>query len=530
MTRQHKQNIPLEARVLESIHRHHLLEKPGRIVVAVSGGPDSVCLLHVLLNLKETLNIDIHIAHLNHQLRGVDSRRDAQFVSGLARSSGIPYTIAERDVRRFRDEHHLTLEEAAREVRYAFLLEVVKAVSADVMAVGHTRDDNVETILLHLIRGTGTRGLRGLQPASRWLSSTNSIGNMTVVRPLYDITREETAGYCREHNLAFRIDRTNLSVSLLRNRIRLKLLPELRHYNPKIDDALLRMAQTAGDEFDFFQKESSRLWRKIAEERHNTIILNKRKLLRQSTALQRYLLRMSLEKTIGNLKDIETRHVEDMLHALRKRSGTTIVLPDGLVFAVEYNRFLITHDPAALCPFPALKEESCINVPGETDIPGWHITAKILPFSVLGSKNTSTPDNIGLLLSQRAYPEGVTLSLSRMESGLVEGVSKRDFTTSEGIRFSACFDFDKVGEKITVRSYQTGDRFQPLGLGQSKKVGQFMVDARIPRWWRDRVPVISSSQHIIWVAGWRIDDRVSIADTSKNILSLEFKLLSPDSN
>ena len=165
--------------------------------MAVSGGPDSVCLLYTLLNLKETLHIDLHIAHLNHQLRGVDSRKDAQFVSELARQLGIPSTIAERDVRKYQDEHHLTLEEAAREARYTFLHEVVKAVVADAVAVGHTRDDNVETILMHLVRGTGTRGLRGLQPVNQWPLSNQKTDTITIIRPLLEVTRAETAGYCR---------------------------------------------------------------------------------------------------------------------------------------------------------------------------------------------------------------------------------------------------------------------------------------------------------------------------------------------
>ena len=506
MTRQLRQNTPLEVRVLEAIHRYHLINKPGRIVVAVSGGPDSVCLLYTLLNLKETLHIDLHIAHLNHQLRGVDSRKDAQFVSELARQLGIPSTIAERDVRKYRSEHHLTLEEAAREVRYTFLHEVVKAVVADAVAVGHTRDDNVETILMHLVRGTGTRGLRGLQPVNQWPLSNQKTDTITIIRPLLEVTRAETAGYCREHNLVPRIDKTNHSLSLLRNRVRLKLLPELSHYNPRIDDALLRMARIAGDEFDHYNKESNRLWSEIAEEKENAVILDKRQLLKQDPALQRYLLRMALEKIIGDLKDIETRHVEEMLDALRKQSGTTIILPGGLVFAVEYNRFLFALDPAVLCPFPVLGKNPGLNIHGETEFSGWHIKATIFPFKRSGSGGTNNPDSVSIPLSQQT--------------------NKGDFTTSKEIRFSACFDYDRVGENITVRSYQPGDRFQPLGLGQSKKVSQFMVDARIPRWWRDRIPIVSSSEHIIWVAGWRIDERVRITDTSKNILCLEFKYTS----
>ena len=235
-----KEREPLPERVLHFIQEHHLVSSQHRLLVAVSGGPDSVCLFHILVKLQEALGMELHVAHLNHQLRGADSEADAEYVSYLGDQLGIPATREGRDVKAYQDQQRISLEEAAREVRYTFLTEVAKSIRASRVAVGHTTDDHVETILMHLIRGTGTRGLRGLQPSMALQSAQNS---PTIVRPLREVSRQETAAYCHRHNLMPRIDASNLSLSPLRNRIRQQLLPLLRTYNPRVTDALLRTAR-----------------------------------------------------------------------------------------------------------------------------------------------------------------------------------------------------------------------------------------------------------------------------------------------
>jgi len=209
-----RQELTPEQRVLRFIQEHHLILDHRPLLVAVSGGPDSVCLLHILADLKDKLGVRLYVAHLNHQLRGAESEADAQYVSDLARRLDIPATIEQRDVKGYQARAHISLEEAAREVRYTFLAHVARSIGADRAAVGHTINDHVETILMHLIRGTGTRGLRGLQPYTKWKSKTDSLA---IIRPLLDVRGEETAGYCHHHELNPRIDASNLSLSPLRN-------------------------------------------------------------------------------------------------------------------------------------------------------------------------------------------------------------------------------------------------------------------------------------------------------------------------
>lgn len=462
--------------MLGFIQKHRLLSSGQLLLVAVSGGPDSVCLLQLMVKLQDKLGIRLHVAHLNHQLRGAESDADARYVADLANQLGIPITIEAREVKLYQANHSLSLEEAAREVRYGFLARVAKAIGAERVAVGHTVDDHLETILMHLIRGTGTKGLRGLQPTTTWQVEPGA-DSASIIRPLLEVTRQETADYCREQGLTPRLDVSNLSLAPLRNRVRQQLLPMLKGYNPRLTDALLRTARIAGDELDFLDRECARVWDKVAQKREKTIILDKQALLELPPALKRHLLRVAIEKLLGTLKDIETRHIENMIAALTKPSGRRISLPGGLVFAVEYNRYLLGPDTTALCPFPTIDEYQ-LMVPGETRIPGWRITASI---------------------------------------------TSRQQMREEDSDFEAYMDLDKAGNKLTVRRRRAGDRFQPLGMSQTKKLNEFMIDVKIPHTWRQRIPIVCSPEHILWVVGWRIDDRVKVTESTNQILLLSFE-------
>ncbi|MDP6043647.1 MAG: tRNA lysidine(34) synthetase TilS [Dehalococcoidales bacterium] len=474
-----KSSAEIMGRALRLTREQGLITGQPKLVVAVSGGPDSVCLLHILVKLRENLGLGLHVAHLDHQLRGTESEADAQYVADLTRQLDIPATIERRDVRAYQAQHRLSPEEAAREVRYNFLAQVAHTAGTDRVAVGHTVDDHIETILMHLIRGTGTRGMRGLRPSSRWQSPGNSL---TIIRPLLTVSREETANYCRQHRLKPRLDLSNLSLSPLRNRIRQQLRPLLQNYNPRVAAALLRAARIAVEDYAFLDKEVTRLWDEIAREQGDTVILDKAKFLRLPPALQRHLLRAAIEKRLGDLKDIETRHIEGILSSLNKPAGKKISLPEGLIFTIEYDDFLLGADPAALSPYPSLTAESALKIPGRTELTGWRVTATMI----------------------------VRKQMKETDNGLI-----------------ACFDLAKTGCKLTVRSRRPGDRFQPLGLSQSKKLNEFMIDRKIPNAWRQRVPIVCSPEHILWVVGWRIDERVKIAAETEKVLRLEFKRTQP---
>jgi tRNA(Ile)-lysidine synthase len=498
--------IKLESKVIDFIQRCSLISPEEIVVVGVSGGADSVCLLHVLAKWRKGLGIKLHIAHLNHQLRGVESEADAEYVSNLAGSLGIPITIDRQDVAAYRTERNCSIEEAARELRYAFLARVAREVGANRIAIGHTRDDQVETILMHILRGTGITGLCGLAPRSPMAYDRQGISwpakqsNLLVIRPLLDITREETTSYCQEHQLAPRIDSSNLSPSFLRNRLRLQLLPLLRQYNPSVDQALLRLANIAKEDSALIEQQASGVWDEVARQENNAIYLDKKQIASLPIALQRHLLIAAVTKLAGDTRDIEASHIEAARSLLNKPVGKRISLPHSLICQGGYNELVITKLPFVIastakqsqlppCPFPPLPGEFPLKVPGETVFPGWKVIASIVRERVAS-------------LSSRGV---LSTSEGTYQSNLV-----------------ADFDFHKAGTELFVRQRRPGDRFQPLGMSMPKKLYEFMVDAKIPRSWRGHIPIVCSPQQIIWVVGWRIDDRVKTVEASKKILRLEF--------
>lgn len=478
---QHNQDIPsLEQRVNTFFQEQCISPSIKPLLVAVSGGPDSICLLHALNGLKKELGLRLQVVHLDHQLRGEASAADAQYVLDLCHELKIPVVIEQRDVKAYQKEHKLSLEEAARDVRYSFFAELAESIGAERVAIGHTLDDHVETILLNLLRGTGTRGLRGLQPVRR---SHSTKGRLTIIRPLLQVSRQETAAYCRRHRLHPREDITNRSLTLARNRIRLELLPLLKTYNPDITEALLRTASIAGDDIAFLEKTAARYSKKIVGKQDNVISLNKQPMLKLPVSLQRLVLRQSIENILGTLKDIEARHIEEMLEFLEKPAGKKISLPYGLYFVSEYDRFLLGQGQDSFSPFSPLKEVVKLDLPGSVEMEGWKIDASIVP------------------------PQKISND-----------------------KFTAYLDADLIKGELTVRSRRPGDRFQPLGMAEEKKVGRFMIDTRIPQLWRDRVPVVCSGKQVVWVVGYRIDGRFKITEKTISAVRIRFYQKRPTIN
>ncbi len=509
--------VELELKVKYLIQQHSLIIPGQVVIVGVSGGADSVCLLHILAQWQDELGIELHIAHLNHQLRGAESEADARYVASLAGRFGIPVIVGRRDVAAYKAERGCSMEEAARELRYDFLTQVAIDTGASRVAVGHTRDDQVETVLMHILRGTGTSGLRGIEPCSpvpfchSKLKAKAKELRLLVIRPLLDITRDETMKYCREHQLEPRIDSSNLSLSLFRNRIRMELLPLLRKYNPRIDETLLRMSGIAGDDACFVEQQAWQLWDRVARQKDNVIYLDKKKTSALPVALQRQLVRLAVDRVLGDTRDIEAIHIEAIKDLLIKPVGKRISLPHGLICFAEYDEILLALSPPSPCPFPPLQGESPLRVPGETILPGWRVIASVVErqtdsgqlefFSPRHSKKTKRSKNLA--------------QDNQLEESLGAGGRLHE-------ALSAHLDLHRTGTELFVRRCQQGDRFQPLGMDMTKELKHFMVDARIPLSWRDYIPLVCSTEQILWVVGWRIDDRVKVTESTRTIIRLEF--------
>jgi tRNA(Ile)-lysidine synthase len=477
MVNRKKQGKSPEERVFNFIRENRLVEVGDLLLVGVSGGPDSICLLSLLNELKDELGIRLHVAHLDHELRGAESQADAVFVAELSHKLGIPATIESRDVALYRKEKHLSLEEAAREVRYAFLSDLASKLGTNKVAVGHTASDQVETVLMHLIRGSGTRGLSGLQPMT-----TLRVGGklLNVIRPILIMSRSETEDYCRRHRLEWRIDRTNLLPESMRNRIRLELLSLLRKYNPEIEQAVIRTAAIACDDTGFIDAATQKVLGEIVTETDGSIIIDKDRFLDLHTALQRALLRRTIAALTGDLRNIELTHIEDIMSIKDGGAGKRITLPGGLIFSIGYREFTLRKGSEPSAVSTPIEGKYCLNIPGETLVPGW-----------------------------------------RIESRIDDWRSTGGLCPNEG-KLTAFFDFEKTGGELAVRGKKPGDRFVPFGMAEMKTVAEFLIDEKVLREERPYIPVVESKNQIVWLAGMRTDDRVKVTAITKRVMRLKF--------
>ena len=445
------------------------------MVLGVSGGPDSLSLLHALHRLSPDLGLSLHVAHFNHGLRAEASDADADYVASQTDTLGLPFSTAKEYVKSRAKGHSRSVEEQARDARYDFLARVAHEQNASGIAVAHTADDQAETVLMHLIRGTGLRGLRGMFP----VVETQSVSglDLKLLRPLLSVSRHQTEDYCKALGLEPRIDHTNLLPEASRNRIRLELLPMLREYNPRFSDALLRLADSATLDLSFIESRVAEIWPDAVEEMPEGLSISRSKLSEVHPALQRRVLSQALESVSGRPLDIEGVHVTSLETLLTRDTGSELDLPKSVRASLGYDHVTLTKTPTPP-PTPLPREEQPITVPGETLLPGWRITATI------------------------------------------EEAASCEHTTNP---YSALFDMDRLSEPVTVRRRRDGDRFTSLGMSGSKKLQDFLTDAKVPKNHRDSIPILLAGDKIIWIVGHRLDAGPKVSETTCHVLRLTFE-------
>jgi tRNA(Ile)-lysidine synthase len=504
--------------VRKEIESRHLLDVGDTVVVGVSGGSDSLCLLHTLARLRRELDLSLHVAHLNHCLRGDEADADMTFVALLATEWGLPCTIEVRDVASLALGQHTSIEETARHVRYRFLIKVANRVGAAAVAVGHHADDQSETVLMHILRGTGISGLKGMLPSTElsemqmvddgW-PDPGSRSSMRLVRPLLAVPRDEIEKYCRDHSLQPRFDRSNLDTTHFRNRVRHELLPLLETYNPNIKLLLQRTADVAAADHELISSLLNDAWSKtvIAEDQDGiTFDLGAWRSL--PLALQRASLREAAYRYRPRIRDLDFAHVK---HAVAVGNngitGARAVLPHGLVLSVGYDTLRLgDRDQARTIPdWPLLWCDGPVPVKlgGDTFLPRKCQTPAT---SKVGGKRADW------VMEARAWRGDHSRALNNPD------------------RWTAFFDADRLGSQLALRRRLPGDRFQPLGMGgRSVSVSDFMINAKVPRHLRAGIPLLvrgqaggASAADIAWVVGWRIDEQVSITANTRRIVRMRW--------
>jgi len=457
-------------KVTATISRFRMIDRGDRVVTAVSGGADSVCLLDVLHRLRESLGISLIVAHFDHGLRPNADDDETRFVEGLAASRQVDVVVGKADPPL--DSKAASLEEKAREARYQFLQGCMHASRAQKIATGHTLNDQAETVLMRLLRGSGPAGLSGIQPTRKG----------GIIRPLIQVSRAEIDGYLRESGLSHVTDASNLETRHLRNEIRLNLIPQLQTYQPNIIELLGRTADIIREENEWMDAQAKAWLSACAVMGPEGCILPVSRFGQLPEALKAHVVRAALGKVAGTLRRIGLDHIR----AIKRLSGSekpqaTAKLPGDLWVRRVYNNLVFSK---AISPPP----ETCCFI------------------ERTGSFYVDGP--------------GYTVILEEVEPGRLS----HDLG---GSPWTASFDADRVVFPLMLRNFRPGDRFVPFGMKGHKKLKDLFVDMKIPSHIRSRIPVLVQRDRLIWVCGLRIDDRFKVTPNTRRILKITLEGAAP---
>ncbi|HBG5344225.1 TPA: tRNA lysidine(34) synthetase TilS [Clostridioides difficile] len=458
-------------KVLSTINKHNLIQKGDKIVLGLSGGPDSVCLLHVLNRLKKDFNIEIYAAHLNHQIRGIEAQKDALYVSKLCEDMGIIFFVKSINVPKYCENEGLSLEEGARKLRYEMFYEIKDKIKANKIAIGHNLNDQAETVMMRIMRGTGLKGLKGI----------DYIRDNCIIRPILDVERSEIEEYCEAYNLNPRIDKTNLENIYTRNKIRLDLLPYMKdNFNSNVIESIVRMSNSLKSDNDYIEKEAEAKFREVSNIKEKGFVeINLDDFVCLHDAIKVRVLRNSIKHILGDTNFVDQRHIEDIM-SLEDNSKVNkmLTLPRNIFVYRKKDSIILTNEEIVIEEI-----EFYYNVPSNGFIK---------------------------IKELKQIIETQVMSIDRYKSMKLDNSSKG-------------FDFNKVKGGIVIRSRRQGDKIK-LAMG-SKKVKDLFIDLKIPREERCKIPIITDGEGIICVGDYKISENYKIDESTKEVLKINFNKL-----
>ena len=451
-------------KVKETISRYGMINPGDKVIVAVSGGPDSICMLDVLNGLSSELEIGIVVAHYNHGLRENEDESETLLVRSIAESKDLFFETVRND---YLKDGTASIEERARDARYSFLEEVRRNHKAQKIAVGHNLNDQAETVLMRLLRGSGPSGLAGIPP----------VRDNRIIRPFIEIQRGEIMAYLKARDLPYIFDSSNTDMRYMRNRIRLELLPLMLAYQPKLIEHLGKLSKILRDEDDFMESLVMDWVYGVAQQdsdTHISIPLSDFKSL--DVPLKNRVIRHLLKKTGKNLRRIDYDHILSISDLAKSSSPqSTLDLPNEGIVKRIYDRLEIVSGTA---------QEDIRNFSHTLEGPG------------------------------RTYLKDIDLNI------LLEEVSGKITEYEKDSEFVAYLDAGRIQFPMIIRNFRPGDRFVPLGMKGQKKVKDFFIDLKIPSQKRALVPILMSQDNIVWICGYRLDNRFKITPKTRNILKV----------
>lgn len=459
----------MDKKVLAYIIENNLIESGDRILVALSGGPDSVCLLDILIKLKETLNIEIGAAHLNHMLRGEDALGDEEYVRRICKDLDIPYYIKQVDINKYAKENKLSSEMAGRSARYDFFDEIINKYGFNKIATAHNANDQAETILFRLMRGSGLEGLGGIK-----VSRDNKI-----IRPILCLSRDEVEAYIEKQGLNPRIDKTNFEKIYNRNKIRLDILPYIKeNFNADIVQTLNRMSTLLQKDNEYLEKEAEKYYEKYCLKSEKHFIL-KKQLFNKEEAITSRVIRNALVEYSKSNYDFEMKHISEISYLAKKNSGKRVDLPNKIYAENIYGDIYIKK---------RIKKQILDN-----------------KLEIVINKN----DIDGKKVEFYNY---------KIEFSVID--NNKDTLLYKKDPLKKFFDFDLIEDSIVIRKRKDGDKMIPLGMKGSKKIKDIFIDSKIPKEQRDFIPIIEFDNSIAWLTGIKVSEDYKVNNKTKNILMI----------
>lgn len=454
----------LKQKVLKTISENNMINSGDKILVALSGGPDSLTLLHILYSLKDQLNINIGAAHVNHLLRGNDAFKDENLCKTYCENLGLDFYLKRIDINEESKIKGISHEMAGREARYNFFEELSNKYGYNKIAIAHNLNDQAETILMRIMRGTGIEGLVGIK----------AVRDKKFIRPLIEISRAEIEHYCEENNLKAAIDETNFENIYSRNKIRLELIPYMeKNFNKDVIETLSRMSKLIKEDNEFIEDFALKIFEKYCYKKEDRVIINKEVLLQHKAIVSR-VIRMALAEIKGNLYNIDNSHINDIIKLYNHNTGKFIMLPNDIMVENVYKDL--------------------------------HIYIKIQE----NERDFYEPLEINNKVISNLLKYSIELKTLNKDKNFV--MKKNNM-----IKY---FDYDKVKGDIYLRYRKDGDRFTPLGMKGSKKIKDLFMDLKVPRYERDRIPLLCFGNEIAWIVGYKVSDKFKIDCNTKRVLQV----------
>lgn len=457
-------------KVIKYINDNELIQDQDKILIALSGGPDSVCMLHILYKLKDMLNIELGAIHINHMLRGDESDKDEKYIGNLCSELGINYYVKRIDIEYVANETSVSLEVAGRNERYKAFEEIRERYGYNKIAVAHNANDQAETVLMRMMRGTGLEGLTGIK-------SKREDG---IIRPILCLNRKEIEGYCGENKLNPRIDKSNQERIYSRNKVRLDIIPYMKeHFNEDIVETLNRMVSLLQKDNEFIEEYSQKCYNKYCKITDKQLEVSKELFIKEMEAVVTRVVIKAFKEISNSHQNFEMKHIYEIINLAKNSTGKKINLTNNIICENSYGNIIF----------------------------------KVNGKDIIDNKVNEVRINKSSIL------DDVTFKDYNISFQIINNKNKVEFSKNSLIKL---FDYDKIEKEIIIRHRIDGDKIIPLGMKGNKKLKDIFIDMKIPREMRDEIPILCFDDKIAWIVGYKTSQESRITQDTKKILKITF--------